>query len=140
MNQDCRTLVADKKKGINVVGGGAQGGGGQAAGAPQQPATQESPGGPKHVVSMVEVDNWIFAVTADKDQQVDEIERVMVDSGAACSVCPLGYVPDLPLVGRRAKGLRTATGAPIKHEGQKKVIYEDAIGNSVHVNFGRATG
>ena len=43
-------------------------------------------------VSMIELDDWILAVSLDDhEEMVGSIERVMVDSGAAVSVRPLGY-------------------------------------------------
>ena len=60
----------------------------------------------------------------------------MVDSGAAVSVCPLGYAPEIPMTNHsRRATLRTATGAQIEHAGQKTVEYENSDGGSVNVSF-----
>ena len=49
-------------------------------------------------VSMIELDDWILAVNVEEyEKMVGSIERVMVDSGAAVSVCPLGYAPEIPM-------------------------------------------
>ena len=60
----------------------------------------------------------------------------MVDSGAAVSVCPLQYAPEIPIAhsARNAK-LRTASGAQIEHAGQKMIEYAHGKGGSVNVNF-----
>ena len=60
----------------------------------------------------------------------------MVDKGAAVSVCPLGYAPEIPTINpsRRAT-LRTATRAHIEHADQKTVEYENNDGGSVNVSF-----
>ena len=63
------------------------------------------------------------------------IERAMVDSGAAVSVCPLGYAPEIRLSNRRCATLRTASGAQMEHSGQKTVEYENGEGGSVNVNI-----
>ena len=68
--RDCRTFEKDKdKKGVNAV---------EASVRPSR-------------VSMIELDDWILGVSLDDHEElVGSIERVMVDSGAAVSVCPLG--------------------------------------------------
>ena len=49
-------------------------------------------------VSMIEQDDWILAMSLDdREEMVGTIERVMVDSGAAVSVCPLGYAPEVSM-------------------------------------------
>ena len=64
------------------------------------------------------------------------IERAVVDSGAAVSVCPLGYAPEIRLSNRsRCATLRTASGAQMEHSGQKTVEYENGEGGSVNVNI-----
>ena len=81
-------------------------------------------------VSMIELDDWILTVSFDDhEEMVGSIERVTVDSGAAFSVCPLGYVPEVPMSNylRRAT-LRTASGTQIEHAGQKMVEYENGDG------------
>ena len=43
-------------------------------------------------VGVIELDDWILAVSLDDhEEMVGSIERVMVDSGAAVSVCPLVF-------------------------------------------------
>ena len=60
----------------------------------------------------------------------------MVDSGAAVSVCPLGYALEIPIVSSsRNATLRTASGAQIEHAGQKMIQYEHDEGRPVSVNF-----
>ena len=67
-------------------------------------------------VSMIELDGWILAVSLDDhEEMVGSIERVMVDSGAAVSVCPLGYAPEVPMSNHSRRG------AQIEHVGQKMV-------------------
>ena len=47
---------------------------------------------------MIELDDCILAVSLDGHEgMVGSIERVMVDNGAAVSVCPLGYAPEVPM-------------------------------------------
>ena len=86
---------------------------------------------------MIELDNWILAVNVEEhEKMVGSIERVMVDRGAAVSVCPLGYAPEIPMTNHlRRATLRTATGAQIEHAGQKTVEYENSDGGSVKVSF-----
>ena len=86
---------------------------------------------------MIELDNWILAVNVEEhEKMVGSIERVMVDRGAAVSVCPLGYAPETPMTNHsRRATLRTATGAQIEHAGQKTVEYENSDGGSVNVSF-----
>ena len=81
---------------------------------------------------MIELDDWILAVNVEEhEKMVGSIERVMVDSGAAVSVCPLGYAPEIPMTNHsRRATLRTATGAQIEHAGQKTVEYENSEGGS----------
>ena len=64
------------------------------------------------------------------------IERVMVDNGAAFSVCPLGYALEMPMSNHTGRAtLRTASCDQTEHAGQKTVEYENADGGSVNVNF-----
>ena len=79
---------------------------------------------------MIELDKWILAVDVEEhEKMVGSIERVMVDSGAAVSVCPLA--PEIPMTNHsRRATLRTATGAQIEHAGQK-----NSDGGSVNVSF-----
>ena len=88
-------------------------------------------------VSMIELDGWILAVSSDDhEEMIGSIERVMVDSGAAVSVCPLGYALKVPMSNHsRRATLRTASGAQVEHAGQKIVEYENGDGGSVNVNF-----
>ena len=65
---------------------------------------------------------WILAVSLDHhEEMVGSIERVMVDSGAAVSVCPLGCAPEVPMFNH--------------HAGQKEVEYENGDGGLVNVNL-----
>ena len=88
-------------------------------------------------MTMIELDDWILAVNFEEhEKMVGSIERVMVDSGAAVSVCPLGYAPEIPMTNHsRRATLRTATGAQIEHAGQKTVEYENSDGGWVNVSF-----
>ena len=72
---------------------------------------------------MIELNDWVLAVSLDDNEEmVGSIERVMVDNGAAVSVCPLGCAPEIPMTNHsRRATLRTATGAQIEHAGQKTV-------------------
>ena len=64
------------------------------------------------------------------------VGRMMVDSGAAVSVCPLGYAPEIPMSKHsRRSTLRSASGAQIEHAGQKMVEYENGDGGLANVNF-----
>ena len=63
-------------------------------------------------------------------------EWLMVDSGAAVSVCPLDYAPEVALTAKGiARRLRTVTGAPIKHEGSKSVRYVHENGATMSVSY-----
>ena len=126
--RDCRTFEKDKdKKGVNAVE--------QAPGL--TPGAAAAPSVTPSRVSMIELDDWILAVSLDdREEMVGSIERVMVDSGAAVSVCPLGYAPEVPMSNHsRRATLRTASGARIEHAGQKMVEYENGDGGLVNVNF-----
>ena len=58
----------------------------------------------------------------------------MVDIGAAVSVCPLGYAPEITMSNlSRCATLRIASGAQTEHAGQKTVEYENGDGGSVNV-------
>ena len=72
----------------------------------------------------------------EHEEVVGSVERVMVDVGAAVSVCPFGYAPEIPMSdhSRRAT-LRTASGAQMEHAGQKMVEFEHGDGGSVNINF-----
>ena len=86
---------------------------------------------------MIELDDWILAFSLDEHEEVvGSVERVMVDSGAAVSVCPFEYAPEIPMSNHsRRATLRTASGAQIEHAGQKTVEFENADGDSVNINF-----
>ena len=86
---------------------------------------------------MIELDDWILAVSLDEhEEMVGSVERGMVDSGAAVSVCPFGYAPGIPMSNHsRRATLRTASGAQIEHAGQETVEYENVDGGLVNVNF-----
>ena len=78
----CSTFENDRdKKGVNTVDH-----------APRlTPGAVAAPSGTPPRVSMIELDDWILAVSLnDHEKMVGSIERVMVDSGAALSVCPHG--------------------------------------------------
>ena len=79
---------------------------------------------------MIELDDWIVAVNVEEhEKMVGSIERVMVYSGAAVSVCQLGYALEIPMTNHsRRATLRTTTGAQIEHAGQKTVEYENSDG------------
>ena len=72
----------------------------------------------------------------DREEMVGSTERVLVASGAAVSVCPLGFAPEVPMSNHsRRATLRTASGAQTEHVGQKMVAYENGDGGQVNVNF-----
>ena len=125
--RDCKTLEKEIKKGVNAVD--------QAPGL--TPGADAAPSGTPSRVSMIDLDDWILAVNVEEhEKMVESIERVMVDSGAPVSVCPLGYAPENPMTNHsRRATLRTATGAQIEHAGQKTVKYENSDGGSVNVSF-----
>ena len=78
--RDCRAFEKDSKKGVNAVD--------HAPGL--TPGADVAPSGTPSRVSMIELDNWILAVNVEEhEKMVGSIERVMVDSGAPVSVCPL---------------------------------------------------
>ena len=57
------------------------------------------------------------------EMQVGSIERVMLDSGAAVSVCSLGFAPEVQLASRsRNATLRSASGAPIKQDRRRSTL------------------
>ena len=125
--RDCRAFEKDSMKGVNAVD--------HAPGL--TPAADAVPSGTPSRVSMIELDDWILAVNVEEHEKlVGSIERVMVESGAAVSVCLLGYSPEIPMTkhSRRAT-LRTGTGAQIEHAGQKTVECENSDGVSVNVSF-----
>ena len=64
-------------------------------------------------VSMIELDDWILVVSLDgHEEMVGSMERVMVDSGVAVSVCLLGYALEILKSNHsRRPTLRTASGA-----------------------------
>ena len=79
--RDCRVFDRDKK-GANAVEQAP----GLMFGAASASALTPSR------VSMIELDDWILAVSFDEHEaMVGSVERVMVDSGAAVSVCLFGY-------------------------------------------------
>ena len=121
--RDGRAFEKDSKKGVNAVD--------------QAPGADAAPSGTPSRVGMIELDNWNLAVNIEEhEKMVGSTERVMVDSGAAVPVCPLGYAPEIPMTNHsRRATLRTATGAQIEHAGQKTVEYENSDGGSVNVSF-----
>ena len=87
---------------------------------------------------MIELDDWILAVSLHvHEEMVGSVEqRVMVDSGAAVSVCPFGHAPEIPMINQsRRATLRTASGAQIERAGQKTVEYDKGDGGTVNINF-----
>ena len=85
---------------------------------------------------MSELDGWSLAVSfTDLEEMFGSTEQVMVGSGAAVSVCPLGYklVP-ISNHSKRAT-LRTASSAQIEFASQKMVEYENSDGGLVNFNF-----
>ena len=85
----------------------------------------------------MEQDDWTFAARIDELAEVVwTVERVMVDCGAAVSVCPFGCALEIPMSdnSRRAT-LRTPSEAQIEHAGQKMVEFENGVGGSVKINF-----
>ena len=121
--RDCRTFEKDKdKNGVNAVE--------QALGL--TPGAAVAPSVTPSRVSMIELDNGILAVSFD----VRSTERVTVDSGAAVSVCPIGYAPEVLMSNHSTCAtLRTACGAQIERARQKMVEYENGDGGLVKVNF-----
>ena len=112
--RDCRIIEKDRgKKGVNAVeqthGQAAEANSGQ-TGTPAQ-------------ISVIELDDCILMVNIDgHEAQVGSVERVVVDSGAAVPVCPLGYALEMPIANSsRETTLRTASGAQIEHAGQKRL-------------------
>ena len=60
-------------------------------------------------VSMIELDDWILAVSLHvHEDMVGSVERVMVDSGAAVSVCLFGHAPEIPMINQSVKTLDPA--------------------------------
>ena len=88
-------------------------------------------------VSMIELDDWILAVSFDEHEEVvGSVERVMVDCAAAVSVCPFGYALEIPVSDHSSRAiLRTASPAQKEHAGQKMVEFEHGDGGSVNINF-----
>ena len=49
-------------------------------------------------ISMIVMDDWTIMINAhDHEMQTGSIDRVMVDSGAAVSACPLKYALEIPI-------------------------------------------
>ena len=82
-------------------------------------------------VRMIELDDWILAVSLDdQEEMVGSIERVVVE------FCPLGCAPEVPMSNHtRRATLRIASGAQREHADQNTVEYENGDGGSVNVNF-----
>ena len=128
--KDCRVLERERdkdKKGVNAVE--------QALGL--TPGVAGASSVTPSRVSMIELDDWVLAVSFDEHEEVvGSVKRVMVDSGAAVSVCPFGYAPEIPMSNHsRRATLRTASGAQIEYAGQKTVEFENGDGGLVNVNF-----
>ena len=126
-NRDCRTFEKDKdKKGVNAAG--------QAPGL--TPGAAAAPSATPLRVSMIELDDWILAVSLDDhEEMVGSIERVMVGSEAA-----LGYALEVPMSNHSGRAtLRTASGAQIEHAGHKMVecVNGDSGGCDKAVGGGR---
>ena len=86
---------------------------------------------------MIELDDWILTVSLDEHEEaVGSVERVMVNSEAAVSVCPFGCALEIPMSNHSMRAtLRTASGAQIEDAGQKTVEFENCDGGSVNINF-----
>ena len=127
--RDCRTFKKDSKKGVNAVD--------QAPGL--TPGADAAPSGTPSRVSMIELDDSILAVNVEEHEKIlGSIERVMVDSGAAVSVCPLRYAPEIPMTNHSKRAtLKTTTGAQIEHAGQKTVECENSDGECQFRGRGR---
>ena len=86
--------------------------------APTQGATASSTQATTSArISMVEMDHWILMIIADDHEiQVGSIERVLVDSGAAVSMCLLRHALKIPMANSSQNAtLRNASGAQIEH-------------------------
>ena len=72
----------------------------------------------------------------EHEKVVGEVERVMVDSGAAFSACPSRHAPEIPMSNHSRRAvLGTAPGAQIQRAGQKTIEHENGDGGSVNINF-----
>ena len=65
-------------------------------------------------------------------------EKLMIDSGAQCCVCPLNYAPEIELVKvdrRELPDLHSVTGAAMKIEGVKYITYRLAGHHEMTVRY-----
>ena len=65
-------------------------------------------------------------------------ERLMIDSGAQCCVCPINYAPEIPIVKvdkRELPQIHSVTGATMKVEGVKYVTYQLANHHEMTVRY-----
>ena len=79
------------------------------------------------LVNTIELDDWTLAVSIDEHEEVvGSVERVMVGSGAAVSVCPFRCAAGIPMPNhsRRAM-LRNASGAQTQRADQKTIWCEN---------------
>ena len=116
--RDCRTVEKDKGK--------------ECENAVEQTPVQAAEANPVQSatpawISMIELDEWILMVNMDDHEaQVGSIERVVVDSGAAVSVCPLGYAPEIPVASQQFKKCDENRVWSTDRARQKMVEFEDA--------------
>ena len=83
-----------------------------------------------------EVD-WIQWCAEDKEEKTSGKEEIVVDSGAAESVCPWGWASEFPIkevAWNQKRNFRNASGGRMEHHGEKKVCCEFA-GLSTPVNM-----
>ena len=65
-------------------------------------------------------------------------EKLMIDSGAQCCVCPLNYAPEIEMVKvdrRELPELHSVTGAAMKVEGVKYIMYRLAGHHEMRVRY-----
>ena len=65
-------------------------------------------------------------------------EKLMIDSGAQCCVCPQNYAPEIPAVKvdkRELPQIHSVTGATMKVDGVKYVTYQLANHHEMTVRY-----
>ena len=85
----------------------------------------------------VEEVDWIQWCAEDKEEKTSGKEEIVVDSGAAESVCPWGWASEFPIkevAWNQKRNFRNASGGRMEHYGEKKVCCEFA-GLSTPVNM-----